>query len=130
MSIFFLIICCLFVQARVIEIASALYLLDDGVHWGGAPAVKGVCDAAWGQGHVAVSRSHVGGIEQAYTVPNVQPMSFVQGYGHALQGVKRSYTALGDVSMNSRGNPCAHSENTTVPGSSSQARFRENGSDY
>ena len=72
------------VKARVIEIASTLSLLDDGVHWGGAPEVKGVRDATWGQGHATVSGGHIGGIEQAYTVPNIQPMSSVQGYGHAL----------------------------------------------
>lgn len=34
------------VKSSLIGTAAAVYLLDDGVHWGGAPPVKGVRDAA------------------------------------------------------------------------------------
>lgn len=72
--------------------------------------------AALGQGHVAVSGGHVGGIQQASMVQNLQSMASVQGYGHTLPGVKRPHTALGDISVNSRGNPRARLESTTAAG--------------
>lgn len=72
--------------------------------------------AALGQGHVAVSGGHVGGIQQASMVQNLQSMASVQGYGHTLAGVKRPHTALGDISVNSRGNPRARLESTTAAG--------------
>lgn len=72
--------------------------------------------AALGQGHVSVSGGHVGGLQQAPMVQNLQSMASVQGYGHTLPGVKRPHTALGDISVNLRGNPRARLESTTAAG--------------
>lgn len=75
--------------------------------------------AAWGQGHAAVSGVSVGGLQQVSLVPHIQSMSTVQGYGHALPGVKRPHPALDGISVNSRGNPRARLESTIAAGGSS-----------
>lgn len=86
-----------------------LHILRQQAAWGQG-AVGG------GQGHVAVGGGQVGGHQQTFMVPHVQPMSSVQGYGHALPGEKRPYTALDDISVNSRGNPRARLESTIAAG--------------